>query len=1692
MIKGKKLLAMILVFTMTFSYFGVVTEAIATTNFVSLFGGNSDIGNENVEFEAFLSNGEENAKKIVCDVNNENLAVKMELDVKNSGYLKNGKVEIKAENDEDLNFAIKEDNTVAEDFNVQSLENNVLNLNKIDYSLDKMEIAIPIAYQMEEFINESKLARNAKVIFSGIYIDDKGKENEISKEVELTLAWKDERAVKVENEVSKYIQFGNNGIILQTMVKVNGSNENKNSLPTKETKLNIDVPKIQDITPSEVTVIANSTAGTNGKSVGEVEFNENNWSYNKEENKINIKVQNNKQLVHVNQSEEYLKVEGEETKQEERYFSRAGIDEYLVTYTFQNIQFSDEIKVATKAEAKLTTFSGVEADGMENVITAEKQSDFILTGQTGNIVSHKIENETKDISKVYAYLNKETEINSKTAINVSYQEIVEEIMVQDNQNYYIDKVGNKVEADDVYYKQISVNKDNFNRILGEQGNIQIADISGNVLATINKDVPADENGNYVVNFQDRISKVMIKTSRPARTGNLIIANKKAVANVSVGKADYANIEYLATDTIQKAKFSYVSDLVDLGTDTAKVKLNDTTTDINLIVDRDNLSTVTPNSNVEMRLELNNDEETSDVYGNSVFEVEMPENITALNVTNASMLYGEGLEISNVETYVRDEKPIIKVTVDGKQTDLNSGALTNGANIVLNADITVDKYTPSLEKTMKAYAYNSEATNYTNAAEYTINDAPIVASEEAKLEYSAPSGLFAVNTMANYNNVGTALTSIKQGEQVDYIDIYAEAKSSTMEVVVVNNNENAVSNLSILGRIPFKGVKDIETGKELGTTLDTKMTQGIVSKEGNIGDFTVYYSENKEATKDLSDSSNGWIQNPESLDNIKSYLIVPNDNNYQMEAKQVLKFEYEYQIPENLDHNEDIYGTFLAYYTTNDQAENVNEISKPDLVGLTTGAGPELEMEVKADKAQVNALDEFKVTATVKNVGSDNIRDIVTNITIPANTTFVSAQTSTDTVNATYADGKVVATDEQLSVEGSFDVTVTLKANNVSQYESNKIEVKSATSAKDLAKELTAKSNEVTIKRSELALSQFMDYELPEETFKKDTELNFMLYAENLTDLDKKNIKIETQLPKELTFLEAYMTEGSSAEGIKNIENASYDEVTNKVIWKIDLLKANEGKTLKLNVKIGDLDVGVTENTVKLSSKILADNTETYKAEDLEINLGKSSIDVTLNSSTPTYVKEGEVIHYTFSIKNEGASPANDILLTSMVPDGIVVREISYAMEGQEIVNNMSETENAELELTVPAKSQVDVNVEALASSLEGVKEKTVTSEGTISSENMDSIKSNSVTHIIQADDTNQTEEKSENNTVNGISGDITKSYKITGTAWVDANKNGMRDNAEKRMENVTAMLVDSNSGVIKSTVTTNSNGEYTFSGLQNGTYLVLFKYDTVMYTTTAYRKEGIESNINSDVVTTKIEQNGRKENGAVTDRIEVNGANVTDIDIGLIEADKFSLELDKSISKVTVQNVQGTKTEEFNKAKLAKYDIAAKHLSGTTVYVEYTMTITNNGDLSGFASEIVDYVPEGMTFNSKLNPDWYTGTDGSLYTKALANTELAKGESKEIKLVLTKQMTAENTGLVSNTAEIADDFNIYGVSDFNSKPMNKAQGEDDMSTADTILTVKTGESLIYLSAIIVSVIIGGAVAFVVYERVLKNKRKGGV
>ena len=127
----EKLLAIVLIFTLTSANFAFVTKSYATFA-GGIFSGKSDTGNKNVEFEAYLKTENGNQDSVISDVNNKELAIGMDLNIKNNGYLKNAKIEITSEEGEKLNFDVVEKEELEE--SVKSFEDNTIYLNQINKS----------------------------------------------------------------------------------------------------------------------------------------------------------------------------------------------------------------------------------------------------------------------------------------------------------------------------------------------------------------------------------------------------------------------------------------------------------------------------------------------------------------------------------------------------------------------------------------------------------------------------------------------------------------------------------------------------------------------------------------------------------------------------------------------------------------------------------------------------------------------------------------------------------------------------------------------------------------------------------------------------------------------------------------------------------------------------------------------------------------------------------------------------------------------------------------------------------------------------------------------------------------------------------------------------------------------------------------------------------------------------------------------------------------------------------------------------------------------------------------------------------------------------------------------------------------------------------------------------------------------
>lgn len=176
----------------------------------------------------------------------------------------------------------------------------------------------------------------------------------------------------------------------------------------------------------------------------------------------------------------------------------------------------------------------------------------------------------------------------------------------------------------------------------------------------------------------------------------------------------------------------------------------------------------------------------------------------------------------------------------------------------------------------------------------------------------------------------------------------------------------------------------------------------------------------------------------------------------------------------------------------------------------------------------------------------------------------------------------------------------------------------------------------------------------------------------------------------------------------------------------------------------------------------------------------------------------------------------------------------------------------------------------------------------------------------------------------------------------------------------------------------------------------------------------------------------------------------------------FDLSLKQYLSKITVTNSQGTTTYDYENTNFAKIEIPAKYMNGSTVTLEYKIIVGNAGTISGYARKIVDYLPEGLNFSSETNPDWYKGDDGNLYSVALMDKLLEPGQTEELKIVLTKNMNNNNTGTVTNIAEIYEASNDKNAEDINSIPGDKIEGQNDMSKVEVIIAVKTGKIALYI------------------------------
>lgn len=1183
-----------------------------------------------------------------------------------------------------------------------------------------------------------------------------------------------------------------------------------------------------------------------------------------------------------------------------------------------------------------------------------------------------------------------------------------------------------------HYNATYINKEDFINTLGENGEIVILNMAtGEKLGKITKESTIENNDKILgISYSENASQIGVQISKPVKAGKLSIASRKTL-NISsveeyVSKID--KIDSLTINAIAGIQKAGEEDFI-YSTETISKQISlvspksNAELGINLGKDKETLP-VGEENKVDFTVTLHTSKETDKLFNNPTVQIELPEQVKEASIVENT----EGISNANgLELNgITINNNIIEVKLTGNQgeyVDYNGQDTT----ITFSANLKTPELQPTTTGDIKLTVVNGEE---------KIEDSK-------QVTFSAEKGIILANSISNYNGEEPEILAIKENSKTGLL---SEEKSAIAQVkgTVINNTEKDIENVVVVGN--FAGE---------GSTITPILKEQIA-----VENAAVEYS---------ADGQTWEAYNAEKASTYKNYKITF----AKLADKSITTFTYKIEIPENLGANKSMNSTYAIKIE--------DKIQKAAAITLETPQKIEIEVSAKAISDTVYEEQEITFTVDVTNKSNVTAKNVSIEASLPEELELVSKPENFDieagkTVTKTIT-AKVKALPEETKQK---DITTTIKATpNGKEDQAKTVEVK------NVVKQALIKA---TIEDAYSDGAEFI-YE--------GGQLGYKTTITNVSDETLTNVVITSKLPEGTKLntkeIGVYKYEATEDPDMMKVEKIDIDikesEKNGSIIYIIPKLEKGQTINIEIKMKADKLDKNVYEKEISYNEVISINEMEDYtlRKDDIVIKpnyeISFSSENLT-DSSRNTYVNPGDEISYTLNIKNKtrftqdieiNISEITGLKQLTKVEEAISIGN-SYAIK-KEI--KPEETYRLDIKGIANDAKEEDsiINFKAIISQIiqdrEGISE---TREIVLKEETTEyRIKGTKTDEPDKPVDPDKPDTPTD------------KTYSISGTAWLDENEDGIKDEKEKLLKGILVKIKQINKDNVAEylkgedgkeiTAITDNDGKYEFKELKAGKYIIVFEYNTKTYKLTPVTNK-------DSVPTAPTTSEGTT---VKTDTLNVTNENIENINIGLVLNSKFDLELNKYITKVTVQNNSGTTEYNYNNEQLAKVEIKAKQMASSTVLVEYQIEVKNNGAVPGTATVIADYLPKGLKFNSEMNTNWYQGTDGNLYTEELKDIVLEPGESKQVKLVLTKAMTSNSTGTFTNAAEIYEDKNDFGLVDTNSTPANKEQKENDYSTAELIISTATGSPMMYIGIIITSMIILGGGIYLINKKVILEK-----
>lgn len=1629
--KDNKLIALLIVLVILISEICLIPSNILADS-KNLENQNKATNNKYVNFDTYFINDGKNLREV--EIKDESIgAINFELNVEN-GYLKNASIAV-----QDPNFSMQKSTNEI----IESLKDNVVQLKEINGS---KIITMPILMDKKDIINLNYLNKVTKVVLSGIFVSDNGKEQEIKKEMLVKVKWNLNVEINLTSNITNFIPSENKTLIQE---KINiKETERKN--PIQETKIYVSAPKLNNILPENVRVVANSLQATNGDIYG-INFTKDNYKYDENTGNLEITVSNN--------ADENGNI---------AFYN--GADEYVITYIY-NQKFEEILK----QNVEIDTYSKAEIKfyQSENLNVTQNSNKYNLKNAIGDNVTAEIYS-VSPINKGFLYDNfNETIYDANYKLNINNQN-ANKIINLNTLNANFANNEKEYETNEIYYKSLAVKEAQFNKILGEEGFINIYDVNNNLISTINKKTNKNNNGELEITYSEKQPNIRIEISTPRTEGVLELRNTKTINSK------------LKNNINQLKEFNAINERINInGEYKGSLKLEETYTKVDLQMDNTKWMPFIDN-NVNFTLNLVTNNNSYDLFKNPEIRITLPEEVENITIGEVSLIYNTELKLEYAR--LEENNRVLVLKLAGEETNYKLG-IQEGTKIIIPAVIKLKNTVSTQNANLKMTYTNELAKNI----EYKMQGKESV---EVPVNMVAKSGLITITTLSGHNGNEQKL-ALDENIVTGSLQIAESTKVAKVESEIVNNYQTEIKDVVILGKIPFANNKTL-SGKELGSTFTATLKEWL-KLNGITG--KIYYSEEEEPNED----STSWKEDVSEFTNIKNFKIIPDIN---IAVGNTIKFEYNIEIPAELKANLKSYATYTIKYSINGQGMeatqtigfetpnvmNVENVENSEEAGINMKVKTRVGDEELKENSKIHEQEIINYEIEVTNNSNNTVQNISIKSPIAENTVYVEKNENPyESGEGDSTEGNYIGVYKEIpeKLEEILEIgTLNKGESKTVEYEVRVKDLPKGEENKTISSNIALLINnkeQSNYKLNTIVQKAELKAEIPfmkRTAVVEENNFTYNLRIENKTSKDLKDLTVTMQIPKEVKVTNPKAIEngigGIWQEGDKNLTI----ELNKNNLITCQIHTLGQGQIAQLEFLAEVTELKGVNNSINISANIFVNN-ETYRS-----NISKNILEgaeVIIEKSSPTEgqeVREWDNITYNIKVTNKSDKIDSQIYVIDRLPKEVLGETLKYNQyiydfenktyieipinmdlsvvekpEGDQTGTDTSksrpkydkETNELKIPTMLPPGKTINIEINTTVQKIE--QDITLSNIANVYGEAIISNTSNEINHYAKKENTNKPvdPEKPEENT-----------YSISGTIWEDTNVDGAMDSKEAHMEGLEVLIVNSDtSEVVKDLngvevkAISDKNG-YTLSGLKPGRYIVIFRYDNNIYKITNYKQEGVSGLVNSKAISGQATIDGNKEFVGMTDVIEITDSNVTAINMGLIKLGNFDIGIEKTIDTVNTVDSKGRKKEHKYKdgTKLGKLEVSARSLVGTKVYVNYKIKVTNKGETKGYVEQIIDELPSDLTFEKSLNQSWYE-ENGKIYNSTI--NELEVGQSKELILTLTKKLTNENLGITNNIA-------LFKASNENSsKDINE---ENNKSNAQLIIGTSTGRIVLNITGML--------------------------